>query len=129
MPTISNDRLAVRAAAALLLLGAGAMAWAGPTIEIDPRTEAFASTAACEQALEQRHSAARSRLESLPAAERRGTSVGKLKRNGDAQLSYVEKVELGAEASDPALPSSQTELFTCRGSTLERRVDYGMDGR
>lgn len=128
MPTISNNR-ALGAAAALLLLCVGGAAWAGPTIEIDPRTEAFASRAACEQALEQRHSAARSRLASLPKAEKRGTSVGKLERDGDEQLSYVERVELGAEASDPAMPSSQTELFTCRGSTLERRVDYGMGGQ
>lgn len=126
MPTISNDRFPVRSAAALALLGASAIAQAGPTIEIDPRTEAFATRAACERALEQRHSAARSRLESLSPAEKRGNSVGKLKRNADAHLSYAETVDLGGATAETDMPGSQTELFTCRGSTLEHRIDYGM---
>jgi hypothetical protein len=126
MPTISNDRLAVRAAA-LLLLGASGIASAGPTIEIDPKTEAFASRGACERALEQRRSAALSRLASLPAAEKRGTSVSELKRSDGEHLSYAEKVDLGA--AEPDTPESQTEQFTCRGSTLEHRIDFGMGGR
>jgi hypothetical protein len=128
MPTISADR-ALRAAAALFLLGSAAVASAGGTIEMDPRTEAFASRAACEKALEQRHSAARSRFESLSPSEKRGNKVGKLERNGDEHLSYVEKVELGAGTAEIDLPGSQTEQFTCRGSTLEHRIDYGMGGR
>jgi hypothetical protein len=123
MPTISADR-ALRAAAALLLLGAAGIARAGPTIEIDPRTEAFATPAACEKALERRHSAARSRLASLSPAQRRGNSVGELRRNGGEHLSYLEKLDLGAEEPDSNMPQSQTEQFTCRGSTLEHRVDY-----
>jgi hypothetical protein len=129
MPTISNDRLAVRVAgAALLLLGASGIASAGPTIEIDPKTEAFASRGACEQALEQRRSAALSRLASLPAAEKSGTSVSELKRSGGEHLSYAEKVDLGAADRDPEMPKSQTERFTCRGSTLEHRIDFGTGG-
>jgi hypothetical protein len=128
MPTISGDR-ALSAAAALLLLGGAGAASASGTIEIDPRTEAFASRADCEQALEQRHSAARSRLASLSPAEKRANNVGKLERNGDDQLSYAERVALGAGAAEIDMPGSQTEQFTCRGSTLEHRIDYGTGGR
>lgn len=128
MPTISADR-ALRAAAALILLGGAGAAWASGTIEIDPRTEAFASRGACERALEQRHSAARSRLASLSPAEKRGNSVGKLKRNGDDQLSYAETVGLDAGTPEMDMPGSQTELFTCRGNTLEHRIDYGTGAR
>ena len=113
----------------MLLLGAGAIARAGPTIEIDPRTEAFATRAACEEALEQRHSAARSRLASLSRADRRGNSVGDLKRSGGEHLSYVETLDLAVGQTDPDMPASQTEQFTCRGSTLEHRVDYEVAGR
>ncbi len=127
MPTISADR-ALRAATLVLLVGATGIAVAGPTIEIDPRTEDFASRAACEQALEKRHSAARSRLDSLPRAEKRGSDIGKLKRNAEDHLSYVEMVDLGAEAAEIELPKRQTEMFTCRGSTLEHRIDYGLGG-
>ncbi|HEX8124480.1 MAG TPA: hypothetical protein VF548_02760 [Allosphingosinicella sp.] len=120
MPTISNDRPAVRAAATLLLLlGASGIACAAPTIEIDPRTEAFASRADCEQALEQRHSAALSRLAALD--RKGGKAVSRLKREGGEHLSYVEKIDLGADAD---MPRSQTEQFTCRGSTLEHRIDF-----
>jgi hypothetical protein len=125
MPTISNDRAGVRAAAALLLLAAGGAARGGPTIEIEPRTEAFATRAACERALEQRHSAALSRLASL---DRKGhDKVSPLERDGGEHLSYVEKVDLGAATAD--MPGSQTEQFTCLGSTLEHRIDFGMGGR
>jgi hypothetical protein len=127
MPTISADR-PLRAAALVLLLGATGIAIAGPTIEIDPRTEDFASRAACEQALEKRHSAARSRLAGLAPAEKRGNDIGKLKRNADDHLSYVEMVDLGAETAEIDLPKRQTELFTCRGSTLEHRIDYEAAG-
>jgi hypothetical protein len=127
MPTISADRV-LRAAALSLLLGASGIAVAGPTIEIDPRTEDFSSRAACEQALEKRHSAARSRLGSLSRAEKRANDIGKLKRNGDDHLSYVETVDLGAETAEIDMPSRQTELFTCRGSTLEHRIDYEAAG-
>jgi hypothetical protein len=115
----------MKAAAALLLLAVAGAASASGTIEIDPKTEDFATRAACEKALEQRHSAARSRLASLPPAEKRGNSVGKLKRNGEEHLSYVETVGLGADIAEIDLPGSQTEMFTCRGSTLEHRIDYG----
>jgi hypothetical protein len=128
MPTISADR-ALRAAAALILLAMAGTASGSGTIEIDPRTEDFATRAACEKALEQRHSAARSRLASLSTAEKRGNSVGKLQRNGDDHLSYVETVGLGAGTAEIDMPGSQTEMFTCRGSTLEHRIDYGMSGR
>jgi hypothetical protein len=124
MPTISADRAPKAAAALLLILAAGGAARAGPMIEIDPRTEAFATRAACEQALEQRHSAARSRLASMSPAEKRGNSVGKLQRNGIEHLSYVEVVDLGAGAFEADMPRSQKELFTCRGNMLEHRIDY-----
>ncbi|HEX8449115.1 MAG TPA: hypothetical protein VF652_05950 [Allosphingosinicella sp.] len=125
MPTISSDPIAAKAAAILLLLGASGIARAGPTIEIDPRTEAFATRAACEQALEQRHSAALSRLASLD--RKSGNAVSRLKREGGGDLSYVAKVELDADA-DADMPRSQTEQFTCRGSTLEHRIDFEAAG-
>lgn len=128
MPTISADRALRAVAPFLLLIGASGAAWAGPTIEIDPRTEVFASRAACEQALEKRHSAARSRLASLSRAQKRGNDIGKLKRNADDDLSYVERVDLGAETDEIDMPNRQTELFTCRGSTLEHRIDYEAAG-
>lgn len=124
MPTISADR-ALSAAAALLLLGAGTAAAAGGTIEIDPRTEAFATRAACEKALQIRHAAALARVAALPAGERSGSSVGKLERNGDEHLSYFERVALGSGTAEIDMPGSQSEQFTCRGSTLEHRIDYG----
>jgi hypothetical protein len=111
----------------LLLLGLGGMARAGATIEIDPRTEAFATRAACEQALEQRHSAAVSRLASLDP--KGGNAVSRLKRDGGEHLSYLEKVDLRGATPDADMPGSQTERFTCRGSTLEHRIDFGMGGR
>ncbi|HEX8307838.1 MAG TPA: hypothetical protein VF645_05405 [Allosphingosinicella sp.] len=126
MPTISNDRPAVRAATILLLLGAGGIARAGPTIEIDPRTEAFATRAACEQVLEQRHSAALSRLAAL--GRKAGNEVSRLKREGGEHLSFVEKVDLGGAAPEADMPNSQTEQFTCRGSTLEHRVEFEAAG-
>ena len=128
MPTISADR-ALSAAAVAALLGIAGAASASGTIEIDPRTEAFASRAGCEQALEQRHSAARSRFASLSPAEKRGSGVSKLKRDGDDQLSYAETVGLGGGTPEMDMPGSQTERFTCRGSTLEHRIDYGTGGR
>lgn len=128
MPTISADR-ALKAAAALLLLGTGSAAPAGATIEIDPRTEAFATKAACEKALEIRHAAALARLAALPAEERGGSSVGKLKRDGGEHLSYVERVALGTGTAEIDMPGSQSEQFTCRGSILEHRIDYGTGGR
>jgi hypothetical protein len=125
MPIISNDR-ALRAAAILALLGASAIARAGPTIEIEPRSEAFATRAACERALEQRHSAALTRL---AATDRKGVDqVSRLQRDGEKHLSYVEKVDLGADPSESAMPGSQTEQFTCRGSTLEHRVEFEAGG-
>jgi hypothetical protein len=128
MPTISADR-ALRAAAALLLLGASGIARAGATIEIDPRTEAFATRADCERALGIRHAAALARVAALPAEERSSSSVGKLKRDGDEHLSYVERVALGAGTAEIDMPDSQSEQFTCRGNTLEHRIDYGTGGR
>lgn len=127
MPTISSDPPGVKAALLLLLAASGA-ASAGPTIEIDPKTEAFASRGACEQALEQRRSAALSRLASLPPGQKNGTSVSELKRGGGDHLSYAEKVELAADEAEPEMPRIQTERFTCRGSTLEHRIDYGGAG-
>ena len=113
----------MRFAALLLLLAAGGAARAGPTIEIEPRTQAFATRAACEQALEQRHSAALARLAALSPAQKRGNAVGKLGRSGE-HLSYAERVDLGSGAPDSDMPGSQTERFTCRGSTLEHRIDF-----
>ena len=126
MPTISADR--ALKAAVLLLVGASAIARAGPTIEIDPKTEAFADRGACEQALEQRRSAALSRLDSLSPAEKRGTRISELKRGGSDQLSYAERVELAADGADSEMPGSQTEHFTCRGRMLEHRIDFGTGG-
>jgi hypothetical protein len=115
----------MRAAAVLLALAANGAAWAGPTIEIEPRTQAFASRAACEQALEQRHSAALSRLAAL---DRKGANkVTPLKRDGE-QLSYAERVDLGAGDPDSGISDSQTEQFTCRGNLLEHRIDFGAGG-
>jgi hypothetical protein len=127
MRTISNDRWPVRAAAALLLLVAGEAALASGMIEIDPRSENFASTAACEQALERRHQAALSRLAALPAKERRTGRVDTLKRNGP-DLGYFELLDLSVDTPEIRMPRSQTESFTCRGSTLEHRIDYGSPG-
>ena len=107
-----------------MLLSASGIARAGPTIEIEPKAETFASRAACEQALEKRHSAALSRLASLDRKD--GNKVSRLERDRSKQLSYVEKVDLGA--ADSEMPGSQTEQFTCRGSTLEHRIEFGAAG-
>jgi hypothetical protein len=64
----------------------------------------------------------------LSRTEKRANGIGKLRRNADDHLSYVETVDLGAETSEIAMPSRQTELFTCRGSTLEHRIDYEAAG-
>jgi hypothetical protein len=118
----------VRAAAALLVLGIGGTALASGTIEFDPRTENFASRGACERALEGRHSAALSRLAALPAEERRTSRVDALKRVGD-DLGYFEILDLSVDTPEIRMPRNQTEKFTCRGSTLEHRIDYEADGR
>ncbi len=115
----------MRAVAALLLLAASGSAWAGATIEIDPKYESFESRAACEAALERRHVAALARFAALPAGERRANRVDGLKRDKDSQLGYFEILDLTQEASDPLMPGSQTEYFTCRGSRLEHRVSLG----
>ena len=117
----------MRAAAVLLLIAAGGAVRAGPTIEIEPRTEAFADRAACEQALERRHSAAMSRLASLD--RKGGNKVTALKRDGGERLTYAERVDLGAGARDSGIADSQTEQFTCRGNLLEHRIDFGAVGR
>ncbi|HYG48338.1 MAG TPA: hypothetical protein VD846_10415 [Allosphingosinicella sp.] len=122
MPTISNDRLALKSAAGLLLLAAGHAASASGTIEIDPKYESFKSRAACEAALQRRHGAALARFAALPARERRSNRVDVLKRDAEEQLGYFEVVDLTAEAPDPLMPGSQTEFFTCRGNRLEHRV-------
>jgi hypothetical protein len=118
----------VRAVAALLLLGAPGAALASGTLEIDPRSETFASTAACEQALERRHEAALSRVAALPAKERRTSRVDALKRDGH-DLGYFELLDLSVDTPEIRMPRSQTESFTCRGSTLVHRIDYETDGR
>jgi hypothetical protein len=128
MPTISNDRLAVRAAAALVLMATAAPAPAGFTLEIDPRTESFASRAACEQALEVRHSAALARFAALPPKERRSSRVEALTRTG-GDLLYLEILDLSADPAEAGMPRRQTERFTCRGSMLEHRIDFEADGR
>jgi hypothetical protein len=124
MPTISADR-ALRAAAALVLLGAGAAASASGTIEFDPKYESFESRAACEAALKRRHVAALVRFDALPARERRGNRVDGLKRDGDSQLGYFEILDLAGDPSDSIMPGSQTEYFTCRDSRLEHRLSVG----
>lgn len=111
-----------RAAAALLLLGAGGAALASGTIEFDPKYERFESRAACEQALQRRHGAALARFAALPARERRSNRVDGLKRNSEEQLSYSEVLDLTAETPDAIMPGSQTEYFTCLGNRLEHRV-------
>ncbi|HEX8238196.1 MAG TPA: hypothetical protein VF574_00470 [Allosphingosinicella sp.] len=113
----------MRAAAVLLLIAAAAPAWAGFTLEIDPRTESFASRAACEQALEIRHSAALARFAALPAKERRGSRVEALTRSG-GDLAYLEILDLSADSAEAGMPRRQTETLACRGSTLEHRIDY-----
>jgi hypothetical protein len=125
MPTILNDRRPVRAAAGLLLLFTGGPALASGTIEIDPRYESFESRAACEVALQRRHVAALARFAALPARERRNNRVDALKRDKDAQLGYLEVLDLTGEAADTAMPGSQTESFTCRDNRLEHRIDLG----
>jgi hypothetical protein len=122
MPTISARRGA--AAAALLLLGWAGPAAAGATIEIDPKYETFESRTGCEKVLKQRHSAALSRLRTLPATERNASKVSDLRREGE-HLSYAERLDLSGEAADPEMPRSQTELFTCLGARLEHRIDLG----
>jgi hypothetical protein len=107
----------------LLLLVVAAAASASGTIEIDPRTEDFASRADCEKALERRHEAALSRFAALPAQERRTGRVDPLKRDAGG-LGYSEVLGLGDDASEIGISGSQTESFTCRGSTLEHRIDY-----
>lgn len=122
MPTISNDRSALRFAAGLLLLAAGHAALASGTIEFDPKYESFESRAACEAALQRRHGAALARFAALPARERGGNRVDSLKRDSDEQLGYFEVLDLTAEPADSIMPGSQTETFTCRGNRLEHRV-------
>ncbi len=111
-----------RAAAALLLLGAGDAALASGTIEFDPKYERFESRAACERALQGRHGAALARFAALPARERRSNRVEGLKRNSEEQLSYSEVLDLSSETPDSIMPGSQTEYFTCLGNRLEHRV-------
>jgi hypothetical protein len=125
MRTISNDRLAVRIAAALLLLASGGAASASGTIEFDPKYESFESRAACEEALQRRHGAALARFDALPARQRGSNRVDGLKRDKDEQLSYFEVLDLTEETPDAVMPGSQTEYFTCRGSRLEHRVSLG----
>lgn len=127
MPTISVER-ALRAAAALILLGAGSAALASGIIEMDPRTEAFASRAACEKALEGRHAAALARVAALPVEERRMNRVDALKRDGDDRLGYFEMLDLSIDTPEIRMPRSQTGRFTCLGSTLEHRIDYEAGG-
>ncbi len=115
----------MRVAAALLLLGAGGAASASGTIEFDPKYESFESRAACEAALQRRHGAALARFAALPARERRGNRVDGLKRDGEAQLGYIEILDLTEESADSIMPGSQTEYFTCRGNRLEHRVSVG----
>ncbi|HLL30327.1 MAG TPA: hypothetical protein VK403_04960 [Allosphingosinicella sp.] len=115
----------MRAAAALLLLGAGGAAWAGSTIEIDPKYESFESRAACEEALQRRHGAALARFAALPAKQRRSNRVHALKRNADEQLGYYEVLDLTEGPPDEIMPGSQTEEFTCRGNRLEHRISMG----
>ncbi|HEX8468648.1 MAG TPA: hypothetical protein VF620_12680 [Allosphingosinicella sp.] len=112
---------------ALLLLCMAGAASASGTIEIDPRTEAFASRTACEKALERRHEAALARFAALPAEERRTSRVDALKRDG-GELGFSEVLGLTGEALEIGMPGSQTESFTCRGSTLEHRIDYKAGG-
>lgn len=112
----------------MLLLGAGSAATASGTIEIDPRTEAFASPAACEKALASRHAAALARVSALPAEERRISRVAALKRDGDENLGYVEMLDLSVDTPEIRMPRSQTEKFTCCGSALEHRIDYEAGG-
>ncbi|MEO7179134.1 MAG: hypothetical protein ABIW83_09840 [Allosphingosinicella sp.] len=109
--------------ATLLVLGWSGAAAASATIEIDPKYENFESRSACEKALEQRHSAALSRVASLPPAERHGNKVAELERNGDQQLSYAEMLDLAGDSPDADMPGRQTELFTCLGARLEYRID------
>jgi hypothetical protein len=125
MPTISSERRPLRAAAALLLLAAAGPALAGPTIEIDPRFESFASRAACEQALQRRHGAALARFAALPAKERRGNRVDGLTRREDGHLGYLEVVDLSEGEQDALIPASQTESFTCLDNRLEHRISLG----
>jgi hypothetical protein len=110
-------------AAVLPLLVMAAAAAASGTIEIDPRTEDFASRADCEKALERRHQAALTRFAALPAKERATSRVDALKREGGG-LGYSEVLGLTDDASEIGISGSQTESFTCRGSTLEHRIDY-----
>jgi hypothetical protein len=118
----------MRAAAALVLMAAAAPASAGFTLEIDPRTESFASRAACEQALESRHSAALARFAALPAKERRGSRVKALTRT-DGDLAYLEILDLSADPAEAGMPRRQTETLACHGSTLEHRIDFEAGGR
>ena len=113
----------MRAVAALLLLVLAGAASASGTIEIDPRTENFASRADCEKALERRHEAALSRFAALPAKERGTSRVDALRRDGGG-LGYSEVLGLTDDASEIGISGSQTESFICRGSTLEHRIDY-----
>jgi hypothetical protein len=129
MRTISNDRRTAKAAAALLLLAASGAAFAGATIEIDPKYESFESRAACEEALQRRHGAALARLAALPAKERLGNRVDRLKREDDGRLGYFEVLDLAGDAPDPLMPTSQTELFTCRDNRLEHRISLEAGGR
>lgn len=123
MPTIFADR-ALRAAAVLALLGAGAGASASGTIEIDPKYENFESRSACEAALQRRHGAAVARFAALPEKERRSSRVDGLRRDDDQHLTYFEVLDLSVELPDMVMPRSQTEEFICRDKVLEHRFSY-----
>lgn len=128
MPTISSKPPAARvAAAALLLLGANGAALAGGTIEIDPKFEKFEGAAACDSELVRRYTAAVVRVANLPQKEQRKIRVDLLS-NDDGRFTYVEWLDLTVERPDTVMPRSQTETFTCRGSTLEHRVEYESTG-
>ena len=122
MRTISNDRPVLKAAAAVLLLGAGPAASAGGTIEFDPRFEEFENRPACEEALKRRHSAALSRIAAKPDGEVEPRRVHDLGRDKDRNLTYVEELDLTVATPKAAIHGSQVESFTCQGSRLEHRI-------
>ena len=95
---------------------------------MDPKTEAFASRAACEKALEGRHAAALARVGALPAEERRMNRVEALTRDDDDRLGYFETLDLTIDTPEIRMPRGQTETFICLGSTLEHRIYYEAGG-
>jgi len=93
-------------ATALFLMATAAPALAGFTLEIDPRTESFASRAACEQALEIRHSAALARFAALPAKERRSGRVEALTPELAERAGELLASTAGANAVDATVVAS-----------------------